>query len=263
MRRLALISLLLAGGWPAPAAAAPGPALQVISLAGDARADGQPVKAGAGTLAAGGNLSLAPGAVAQLLLGGVAVSVSGPARLRLEDPHLGAMEFAGPGTLRVAGGPALVRVGKIVMSLRSGSAMLFHRRCLFSMSGKVLVQSPSGEASFQLLSGKRKSLGPGCTPELLTDGSLKILSRRVDRFQSPATWTPPVTEIGLEDIQQAEGSVQRERQAQRETAACGCTEGGGTGEGVGDGKGGTGSTPETFTTPVQVKVRGVPKGVLK
>ncbi len=124
-----------------------------------------------------------------------------------------------------------------------------------------------GDAECKLLG----ALAPGHVIRLEVGGEAvlsrgKVPERLIQltrRYEPPATWAPPAGAVNLEDIEQAEGRVQRERQAQRETAACGCTEGGGAGEGVGDGKGGGTSTPETFIVPLKVIIRGVPKAVLK
>jgi len=246
------------------AAEGAGPAMQLISLVGQARLERAPVKAGQAVVPTDRTLVLEPGAVAQLVLGSVAVSMAGPSRLRLVDPHLAVMAYDGPGALRVAGGPALVRVSGLEVSLRQGAAALIHRHCVIVSAGKVLATIPWSKASpYQLRAGQRQGLSQKCTRVLLSKRTEVMLNRQLDSFQAPAAWTPLVAEVKLEDIQQAEGSVQRERQAQRETAACGCTEGGGAGEGVGDGKGGNTTTPEIFTTPVLIKVRGVPKGVSK
>ena len=263
MRRSLLILAVLC--LPRLAAAeAPGPVMQLVSLLGQAHLDGPPVEAGGAGVPAGKNLTLAPGAVAQLLLGSVALSMAGPGRLRLEDPRLAVLDFQGPGTLRVAGGPAVVRIGKAQVSLRSGSIALVHRGCVYVAEGHGAALSARRKASpYRLHEGQREQLGKACPAAWLSGGTEIKLRRQLDRFQPPAAWAPPVAEVKLEDIQQAEGSMQRERQAQRETAACGCTEGGGAGDGVGDGKGGSTTTPETFSTPVLVKVRGVPKGVSK
>ena len=264
MRRSLLLILVMLASPRLAAADAPGPAMQLLSLVGQARLDGAPLEADHPVVPARETLALAPGAVAQLVLGSVAVSMAGPASLRLVEPHLAVMAFNGPGALRVAGGPALVRVGKVEVSLRQGAAALLHRHCVFVAAGKVLATTPMSEGSpYQLKAGQRQVLSPMCAPALYSRRTETRLNRQLDRFQPPAAWAPPVAEVNLEDIQQAEGSVQRERQAQRETAACGCTEGGGAGEGVGGGKGGNTTTPEIFTTPVVIKVRGVPRGVSK
>jgi hypothetical protein len=268
MRRLMLIALVLLIASPPSVAMAqaetPGPALQLISLVGQAQVNGKPIKAGQGALAEKADLTLAQGAVAQLIIGSVSVSVAGPGTLRLLEPHLAVMTYSGTGVLRVAGGPAHVSAGRISLSLRAGSCAILRGEALFIVAGEVLVSSSSNKAPPTRLKVGQVQVPAGqWSPGLFNAEAGAKLQRQLDAFQAPATWTPNVTEFSLDDIQRAEGSAQRERQAQKETAACGCTEGGGTGEGVGDGKGGAGSTPETFTTPVRVKVRGVPKGVSK
>lgn len=268
MRRLMLIALVLLLVSPPSVAAArteaqaPGPALQLISLVGQAHVDGKPVKARQGALATGGPLALtlSPGAVAQLIIGSVSVSVSGPGTLRLIDPHRAVMAYSGTGALRLAGGPAHVRAGRISLSLLAGSCVILEGEALFIVAGEVLVSSSRSKAPPTRLKVGQVQVPAGqWSPGLFNAEGGARLQRQLDAFQAPAIWTPNVTEFSLDDIQRAEGSAQRERQAQKETAACGCTEGGGAQGGALGGKGlETGNVQKTVTA-IKIRVEGVPK----
>ena len=257
-----LLLLAASSASAAPEPGAPGPGLSLLSLVGEATLDGAPLKGAGGVVAEKKTLVLARGAVAQLVMGAVAVGVVGPARLTPEDPFLGGLSFSGPGAMRLAGGPAVVSWSGWKVAPRAGAVMLLAPGKLYVTSGMVNVSRAGGA---------RRQVRAGQGVALLSDGKTApvqgpppaALHADAARYQPPPPRAPPPGELDLEDIQRAEGTAQRERQAQRETAACGCTEGGGAGEGVGDGKSGGTSTPETFTAPVRITVRGVPKGAFK